>query len=147
LASGDALEVAGALLWALHVILVSRAVKYMEVLSFSVGQYFVAGVLNLLVSLGLHMSFIGLTSGWWTIVYIGVLSTAVGYTLQVLGQKYAPPTDATILLSMDAVFAALTGYIFLDETMRMVQLVGCGLILTAVLVTQLKVIRPEELKT
>jgi drug/metabolite transporter (DMT)-like permease len=147
LASGDALEVAGALLWALHVILVSRAVKYMEVLSFSVGQYFVAGVLNLLVSLGLHMSFIGLTSGWWTIVYIGVLSTAVGYTLQVLGQKYAPPTDATILLSMEAVFAALTGYIFLDETMRMVQLVGCGLILTAVLVTQLKVIRPEELKT
>jgi drug/metabolite transporter (DMT)-like permease len=119
----------------------------MEVLSFSVGQYFVAGVLNLLVSLGLHMSFIGLTSGWWTIVYIGVLSTAVGYTLQVLGQKYAPPTDATILLSMEAVFAALTGYIFLDETMRMVQLVGCGLILTAVLVTQLKVIRPEELKT
>jgi drug/metabolite transporter (DMT)-like permease len=147
LASGDALEMAGALLWALHVILVSRAVKYMEVLSFSVGQYFVAGVLNLLVSLGLHMSFIGLTSGWWTIVYIGVLSTAVGYTLQVLGQKYAPPTDATILLSMEAVFAALTGYIFLDETMRMVQLVGCGLILTAVLVTQLKVIRPEELKT
>ena len=60
-----------------------------------------------------------------------------GYTLQVLGQKYAPPTDATILLSMEAVFAALTGFIFLGETMQIVQLVGCGLILLAVIVTQL----------
>ena len=75
------------------------------------------------------MPLTGLASGWWTIVYIGLLSTAVGYTLQVLGQKYAPPTDATILLSMEAVFAALTGFIFLGETMQPVQLVGCGLIL------------------
>jgi drug/metabolite transporter (DMT)-like permease len=138
LASGDALEMAGALLWALHVILVSRAVKHMDVLTFSTGQYLAAGVFNLLTSFGMNMPYNGLISGWWTIVYIGLLSTAVGYTLQVLGQKYAPPTDATILLSMEAVFAAVTGFIFLGETMQLVQLVGCGLILVAVLVTQLK---------
>jgi drug/metabolite transporter (DMT)-like permease len=138
LASGDALEMAGSLLWALHVILVSRAVKYMEVLTFSAGQYIAAGILNLLVSLVTQMPLYGLGSGWWTIVYIGLLSTAVGYTLQVLGQKYAPPTDATILLSMEAVFAALTGFIFLGENMQLVQLVGCGLILMAVVLTQLK---------
>jgi drug/metabolite transporter (DMT)-like permease len=138
LASGDALEMAGALFWALHVILVSRAVKHMDVLTFSAGQYIVAGVFNLFVSWLARMPLNGLASGWWTIVYIGLLSTAVGYTLQVLGQKYAPPTDATILLSMEAVFAALTGFVFLGETMRVVQLVGCGLILIAVLVTQLK---------
>ena len=129
---------AGSVLWALHVILVSRAVKHMDVLTFSAGQYIVAGVLNLLVSLAARMPFNGLASGWWTIVYIGLLSTAVGYTLQVLGQKYAPPTDATILLSMEAVFAALTGFIFLSEGMQLVQLIGCGLILMAVVVTQLK---------
>jgi drug/metabolite transporter (DMT)-like permease len=138
LASGDALEMAGALLWALHVILVSRAVKHMDVLTFSAGQYIVAGVLNLFVSRLAQMPLNGLASGWWTIIFIGLLSTAVGFTLQVLGQKYAPPTDATILLSMEAVFAALTGFIFLGETMRVVQLVGCGLILIAVMVTQLK---------
>ncbi len=141
LAPGDALEMAGALFWALHLILVSRAVRHMDILSFSAGQYFVAGILNLLLSLGLHMPYTGLVSGWWTIVYIGIFSTALGYTLQVLGQKYAPPTDATILLSMEAVFAALTGYFFLGEKMSLVQLGGCGLILVAVLATQLKAIR------
>jgi drug/metabolite transporter (DMT)-like permease len=138
LASGDMLEMAGALLWALHVILISRAVKHMDVLTFSAGQYIVAGVLNLFVSRLAQSPLNGLASGWWTIVFIGLLSTAVGYTLQVLGQKYAPPTDATILLGMEAVFAALTGFIFLGETMRLVQLVGCGLILIAVMVTQFK---------
>ena len=139
LAPGDALEMAGAMLWALHMILVSRAVKIMDVISFSVGQYLVVGVLNIFMSLCLHLPYDGLVSGWWTILYIGLLSTAVGYTLQVLGQKYAPTTDATILLSMEAVFAALTGFIFLGEIMQPVQLAGCGLILMAVFVTQLSV--------
>jgi len=85
--------------------------------------------------------FAGLGVGWWTIVYIGLLSTAGGYTLQALGQKYAPATDATILLSMEAVFAAAAGFIFLDETMLPVQLVGCSLILAAVVITQLNASR------
>jgi len=137
LAPGDALEMAGAIFWALQMILVSRAVRHMDVVTFSVGQYLVAGSLNLLLSIWLYMPYNEISGGWWTILYVGLLSTAGGYTLQVLGQKYAPPTDATILLSMEAVFAALTGFIFLGETMQIVQLVGCGLILMAVIVTQL----------
>ena len=120
LSSGDALELAGAVLWALHVILVSRAVKHMEVLTFAVGQYFAAGLINVLVGIGMKQPLSGLASGWWTILYIGLISTAVGYTLQVLGQKYAPPTDATILLSMEAVFAAVAGFIFLEETLEII---------------------------
>ena len=143
LALGDTLVMAGAVLWALHVILVSRAVKHVDVITFSAGQYLAAGILNIGMSSGLQMPYDGLARGWWTILYIGLLSTALGYTLQVLGQKYAPPTDATILLSMEAVFAALTGYIFLGETMRPVQLAGCSLIIVAVLVTQMNVIRPN----
>jgi drug/metabolite transporter (DMT)-like permease len=147
LARGDALEMAGALFWALHVILVSKAVKHMDVLTFSAGQYIAAGIFNMLVSLGSNMPIGGLAHGWWTIVYIGLLSTAVGYTLQSFGQKYAPPTDATIILSMEAVFAALTGFIFLGERMEFVQLMGCGLIISAVLVTQLKSVGSSEAAT
>ncbi|HSB67161.1 MAG TPA: DMT family transporter, partial [Anaerolineales bacterium] len=143
LSKGDALVMISALLWALHVIIVSRAVRHVDVVSFSSGQYLTAGGLNLLVSIYLHMPFSGLDLGWWTILYIGLLSTAVGYTLQALGQKYAPPTDATILLSMEAVFAALTGFVFLRETMQPVQLVGCMMILAAVVVTQLTAAKPE----
>jgi drug/metabolite transporter (DMT)-like permease len=136
LAAGDNLEMAGALMWALDVILVSRAVKVIPVMIFSVGHYLVAGVFNIIISLLISTSLDGLATAWWTIIYIGVLSTAVGYTLQALGQKYSPPTDATILLSMEAVFAALSGYILLGETMASIQLVGCGLIISAVLITQ-----------
>jgi drug/metabolite transporter (DMT)-like permease len=137
IASGDALVMGGALLYALHVILVSRAVKHLDVLTFSTGQYIVAGVMNILVSTVMKMPYGGLEFGWWTIVYIGLLSTAVGYTLQVFGQKYALPTDTTILLSMEAVFAAVAGFILLGETMQLVQIIGCGLILLAVVITQL----------
>jgi len=145
LARGDALVMGGALLWALHVILVSRAVKHMDVLTFSAGQYISAGVMNILFSTGMKMPYGGLAIGWWTIAYIGLLSTAVGYTLQVFGQKYAPPTDATILLSMEAVFAAVAGFMFLGEKMQFVQLIGCGLILLAVLITQLFTVRSSKL--
>ncbi len=96
-----------------------------------------AGVLCLLISLWITAPLAGLSGGWWTIIYIGLVSTAIGYTLQALGQKYAPATDATILLSMEALFAALTGYIFLSETMKAVQMVRCGMILVAVVITQL----------
>ncbi len=141
LAKGDSLEMAGALMWALDVIVVSRAVKHMQVLTFSVGHYFVAGLFCLPFSLWQSNPLAQLHAGWWTIVYIGVLSTAVGYTLQALGQKYAPPTDATILLSMEAVFAALAGFIFLGESMLPIQLVGCAMILSAVVITQLHAIQ------
>jgi drug/metabolite transporter (DMT)-like permease len=141
LAPGDSWVMAGAVMWALDVIIVSRAVKHMEVLTFSVGHYLVAAALSLIVSLFLAHPLRGLEGGWWTIIYIGVFSTAIGYTLQALGQKYAPPTDATILLSMEAVFAALAGFIFLGETMLPVQLVGCGMILAAVIITQLNAVR------
>jgi drug/metabolite transporter (DMT)-like permease len=144
LSSGDALEMTGAALWALHLILVSRAVKFMPVLTFSVGQYLTTGILNILAGFFIGSKLSGFASGWWTILYIGLISTAVGYTLQVLGQKYAPPTDATILLSMEAVFAALTGFMFLGETMEVIQLLGCGLILAAVLVTQLNAVRTSS---
>jgi drug/metabolite transporter (DMT)-like permease len=146
LSRGDALELVGACLWALHVIVVSRAVRlnqthnptFMDALAFSAGQYLVAGLLSLAAGLLTRQPLAGLAHAWWTVIYIGVLSTSVGYTLQVVAQKYAPPADAAILLSTEAVFAAFFGYLFLQEVLFPVQLVGCGLILVAILLTQVK---------
>ena len=138
LSAGDALELMGAVLWALHVILVGKAMQRLEVLSFAAGQYLVAGVLNLAVSLLTRQSWAGLAGAWWTVIYIGLLSTAIGYTLQVYAQRTAPPADAAILLSMEAVFAALTGYLFLDEGLLTIQLLGCALILGAIILAQIR---------
>jgi drug/metabolite transporter (DMT)-like permease len=128
-------------MWALDVILVSQAVQHVDILTFSVGHYLVAGTFFILIRVWMPSPLAGLVSGWWTIVYIGVLSTAIGYTLQALGQKYAPPTDATILLGMESVFAALAGFIFLGERMAPVQLAGCSMIFVAVVITQLNAVK------
>lgn len=137
LSTGDALELAGAALWALHVIIVGRAVQHMAVLPFAVGQYLVAGILNTALGLLLEgRTLPGLMTAWWTVAYIGVFSTALGYTLQAVGQRHAPPTDAAIILSLESVFAALAGYLLLSETLQPVQILGCAIILGAVLLAQ-----------
>lgn len=139
LTTGDALELIGAVLWAAHVILVGKAMQRLDVITFSAGQYLVAGGLNLAVSLLTRQPWAGISAAWWTVIYIGLLSTAIGYTLQVLGQRIAPAADAAILLSTESVFAVLTGYIFLAEGLQPVQLLGCGLILLAILLAQIRV--------
>jgi len=136
---GDSLELVGAVVWAFHVVIVGRAVTHLEVLLFSVGQYMVAGALNLILGLALEFPTLpGLASCWLDIVYIAIFSVAAGYTLQAVGQKHAPAADAAIILSMEAVFAALFGYLLLGaaETLTARQLVGCAMILAAVVIVQ-----------
>ena len=67
----------------------------------------------------------------------------MGYTFQALGQKEAPPSDAAVILSAEAVFAALFGWLLLDERLTLVQLAGCGLILAGMLLAQLD-LRPGD---
>ncbi len=137
LAPGDGLELAGATMWGLHIIIVDRAMRRMEVLPFSIGQFLAAGVLQLILGLALEWQTApGLVSAWWTVAWTGIISVAVGYTLQVVGQRHAPPTDTALILSLEAVFAALAGYIWLGEKLRPEQLLGAGLIMAAILLAQ-----------
>jgi drug/metabolite transporter (DMT)-like permease len=72
----------------------------------------------------------------WPIAYTGVFSIAIGYTLQAVGQRVAPAADAAIILSLEAVFAALFGWLLLDERLSALQLVGCALMLAGMLLAQ-----------
>jgi drug/metabolite transporter (DMT)-like permease len=139
LSPGDSLELGGAFMWALHVIIVSKIVRRLDVIQFAVGQYFVCGLLNMMLGLGLELRTLEwVTVSWWTILYTGIFSIAIGYTLQAIGQKHAPPTDAAIILSMEAVFAALFGYLFLSELLSIEQILGCSLILSGIILTQVR---------
>ncbi len=138
LAPGDGMELAGSVIWALHVILVSRVVFRMDALQFSIGQYLVCGFLNLAAALFFDMHTApGLVTAWWTVLFGGAISVGLGYTLQVFGQKYSPPTDAALILSSESVFAAFAGYLFLQEGLLPVQLAGCVLILASIIVVQI----------
>lgn len=145
LAPGDGLEVAGAVVWALHVILVGKVANNVDTLEFAGGQFLVCGVLNLLVSAASGLPALeSISQAWWTIVYTGLFSIAIGYTLQVVGQRHSPPFDAALILSLEAVFAALFGWLFLAEGLSGVQLTGCALIMAAIILVQVRVLQNER---
>jgi len=131
---GDALELAGAFFWALHLVLLGKFALCFESIPFAVGQFIVAGFLNLFAGLILEEPLInGSVIG--AVIYTAVFSVGIGYTLQVWGQRFTPPTDAALILSLEAVFAVLTAWLFLSERMTLIQIAGCALILGGVLLT------------
>jgi drug/metabolite transporter (DMT)-like permease len=94
-------------------------------------------VVNLLLGLWVDWGTIAnLGSAWGAVLYSGVFSVGVGFTLQVFGQRHAPATDAALILSLEAVFAALFGYLFLREILTPVQFAGCFMIMSAVILVQ-----------
>ena len=138
---GDLLELAGAIFWALHVIWIGYLVTLMGGLQIAVGQYLVCGLASVGLSLLIEPAQAqGILGAGWAILYTGIISVGLGYTLQIYGQKVAPPADAAILLSMEAVFAALFGWLFLYEALNAIQLVGCGVMLAGMLLAQAGVI-------
>lgn len=140
LAPGDILALIGAFLWAFHVILVGRlADQGVDVLWFAVTQFAVCGVLSLALALALDLPGAAAVGGsWLAILYSAVVPIGIGFTLQAAGQKGAPPVDAAIILSMEAVFGTLFGYLILQELLSGRQLLGCALILAAMILAQFR---------
>ena len=145
LAPGDGLELISAVLWALHVILIGRLAGRTNGLRLALVQYLACGSLSTALGLAFELHTLGgLATAWWAVVYGGVLSVGVGYTLQVIGQKATPAADAAIILSMEAAFAALFGWLLLGETLTVRQLLGCGLMLAGMLLAQASALRRAE---
>jgi drug/metabolite transporter (DMT)-like permease len=137
--TGDLWVAASSLFWALHVVIVGRFAKRLPPLIYASGQFFIAGLLSLLTGAVLeHPSQADFVAILPSAIYTGIFSVAVGFTLQVLAQKHTPPGDAALILSMEAVFAAFFGWLFVGEVLLPVQLAGCGLILLAVILAQAK---------
>ena len=138
LAPGDAWELAGAFMWATHVLILGWLSPKVDVLKLACAQYAVCSCLSLLVAghtetITVH----GLGEATIPILYGGVMSVGIAYTLQVVAQKVAPPTHAAIILSLEAVFAALAGWLILGEVLTTRGLFGCGLMLAGMVVSQL----------
>jgi drug/metabolite transporter (DMT)-like permease len=136
---GDGWVLAGAFLWAMHVVAIGRLAPGRDPLRLAMVQYFVCALLSLLAALALERwAWDGVLLAGPAIVYTGVLSTALGYTTQVVAQRHTRPTHAVILLSAEAVFAALFGWLLLGEGLTARQLLGCGLMLAGMLLAQLR---------
>ena len=115
---GDLLVLGGAVLWAMHVLIIARLTRRHEPRLIAFQQFAVCGLLSLLAALFVEPgSAAGLGGALLPVLYAGILSTALAFTLQVVAQKRAHPSHAAVLLSFEAVFAVLGGIWLLDETL------------------------------
>lgn len=137
--SGDALVLGGTIFWALHILLVGSFTSRIRLMTFACVQFATCAVLCGAVALGTES--IGLAALRQAIVpllYAGVLSTGVAFTLQIVGQRGTPPSYAAILLATESVFAAIGGVFLLNETMTLRQVLGCVLMLCGVVISSLR---------
>ena len=136
--AGDLIELTGALFWTFHVIVLGKYASNFDAMSFSVGQLVVCGLLNLGMGaliekpMQLNPALLG------AIGYTAFFSLGLCYTLQVWAQRHTPPADAALILSLESVFAVISGWFLLDEGLAPMQIFGCVLIFVAVLFSQLK---------
>lgn len=136
--SGDLLLIGCALIFSFHIMAVDRFSPRVDGVKLSCVQFFTAGLFSLVLALALEdTDWRGLLSAWGPLLYTGVLSSGVAYTLQILGQKRTDPTVATLIMSLESVFAALAGWVVLGEPLSPRELMGCALVLGAVVLAQL----------
>jgi len=135
---GDFLELIGAFFWAGHVLILGWLSPKIDSLKLAFFQYAACSFLSLMTAvLWEVVSLSGILQATVPILYGGVCSVGIAYTLQVVAQRHAHPAHAAILLSLEAVFAALGGWLILDETMTARGLLGCTLMLSGMLLSQL----------
>lgn len=136
--AGDGLIVGGAVFWALHVTLLGRAANSTGLPIFvSAVSFLVAGFAALALAFVLETPRLdGIAAGWLEIAYAGVLSTAVAFTLQAVGQQYVPPANAAIILAAESLFAALGGALLLGERLPPAGYAGAALIFMAILAVE-----------
>ena len=135
---GDWFQLIGTIAWSAHVLLLSVLSQRHDPIRLSIVQFFVCGVLCMLLSFGFEiLSDQNLIQAIPAILYGGILSVGLGYTLQVFAQRNAIPSHAAIIFSMESVFAALAAWFILGETISARAIFGCALMLAGMLIAQL----------
>jgi len=135
---GDMLELIGAFLWAVQILIVGWLSPKIDPIKLAVAEFSVCSLLSLATaSIFEEIALNTLLQATIPILYGGVLSVGVAFTLQVVAQQNAHPAHAAILFSLESVFAALGGWLIINETIGSRGLVGCALMLSGMLLSQL----------
>ncbi len=134
LGTGDLMVLISALFFSLHIVFIDHFVADIDPVLLSCLQFFVTGLIAAGMAFALETTTMAdILAGKWAILYAGLLSCGVAYTLQAVGQKSADPLQATLLLSLESVFSAISGALVLGERFTGREMIGCALIFAAVL--------------
>ncbi len=135
---GDFLMFVGAIFWACHILWIDFIGRRVNALQLSAVQFLACGLLSSVAAFWQETpTFASVLLAWPAILFASFISVGLAYTLQVVAQKRAKPTHAAIIMSMEAVFAAIGGVVFLDENLPMRGWIGCGLMMTGMLLSQI----------
>jgi drug/metabolite transporter (DMT)-like permease len=138
ISAGDLLEIIGAVFWAVHVIVIGWLSPRTDTVRLAITQFAVCSLLSLATAFVIEtVSLDAIRQAAIPILYGGLLSVGVAYTLQVVVQRRAHASHAAIILSLEAAFAALGGWVILDETLSLRAGAGCALMMTGMLLSQL----------
>ena len=145
--TGDLLVLCGAFFFSLHIMVIDHFnAKAVDGVRMSCVQFLVSGAITMIPALLFEeIHFLSLWAARYSILYAGVMSCGVAYTLQILGQRHTEPTTATLILSLESVFAVLSGWLILHESLSGREILGCCLVFVAVLLAQLPL--PQLLQT
>ena len=147
LAYGDLLVFLCAILFAIHILIVDYYSPKTDGVILSCMQLLICGITSTIAAFMIERpTFSQIAQGYIPILYAGIMSCGVAYTLQIVGQKNVNPTIASLIFSLESVVAALSGYVaykvgFLktDQTLTARQIVGCAIVLMAVILVQLPI--------
>jgi len=135
---GDAVLLIGALFWAVHIILVDHFAHDVNPIRFSMIQFCTCSALSLICAFSMEtVALTGLVDGLWPLLFCGLMSVGIAYTLQIFGQRGVEPSKAAIIFSLEAVFAALCAAVLIGELMTVRMYIGCLFIFAGILVSQL----------
>jgi drug/metabolite transporter (DMT)-like permease len=144
---GDFLELIGAGFWTAHILLIDRYANKVDSLQLAFYQFIACAILSLIVAiLTEEITMYGILQAGVPILYGGLCSVGIAYTLQIIGQKHAEPTHAAIIMSMETVFAALGGFLILHELLGIREVLGMGLMALGMVTAQLQNLQPKTEK-
>lgn len=139
LAPGDLLILVCAVCFAVHILVIDHFTAYCDGVKLSCIQFLFAGIISAICMFIFEtVDFTAIWSCTLPLLYVGIFSCGVGYTLQILAQKDSNPTVVTILLSLESVFAVIAGAIILKQQMSVREYIGCAVMFAAVILAQIE---------
>jgi len=135
---GDIITLICALFFSIHILLIDYFAPRVDGVRMSCIQFFICGIISFFSMIIFEEpSISSILSAWLPLAYAGFLSCGVAYTLQVIAQKDTEPVIASLIMSLEAVFAALSGWLILHEVLSVQEFIGCILVFVAIVITQL----------
>ena len=137
---GDVLMLLCAVAFAVQILIMDRVAGELNSMALNMSQALVCAVVSGVCALIFdNTTWQGIWDCWFPLCWAGIMSMGIAYTLQIVGQKSIEPTTASLLMSFESVFAAISGWLLLNETFTLTEGIGCALVFGAIMLTQIPV--------